>query len=187
VKVPAIFSHPGALPQGEVSEALVSQYDFLPTLLAYLRLPAANDPTLPGTSFLPVLEGRASEAREDVVVYDEYGPVRMIRTREWKYVHRFPYATLRSSEDASSLRSTSGPHELYDLVRDPDERTNLVDDRSRRAVVDEMRARLAQWFARYVVPALDGSRLPVFGEGQNRRIGVDCPGESAFQEREMRP
>ncbi len=39
------------------------------------------------------------------MVFDEYGLVRMIRTREWKYVHRYPY----------------GPHELYDLTRDPDE------------------------------------------------------------------
>ena len=168
VKVPAIFSRPGALPQGRVSGAMVSQYDFLPTLLDYLGLPKLDDATLPGASFLGVLTGRAAEAREDVVIYDEYGPVRMIRTREWKYVHRYPY----------------GPHELYDMVRDPDERANLVDDRSRRAVVDMLRARMARWFERYVVPALDGARLSVDGEGQIRRIDGGCPGETAFFERQ---
>jgi arylsulfatase A-like enzyme len=164
VKVPTIFSHPGVLPQGAVSPALVSQYDFMPTLLEYLNLPASSDATLPGKSFLPVLRGRTDQAGEHVVVYDEYGPVRMIRTPEWKYVHRYAY----------------GPHELYDLVNDADERRNLVDDKSRQGVVEEMRGRLVKWFARYVVPSLDGARLPVWSDGQIRRIDATCPGEAAF-------
>ena len=116
VKVPFIVSHPGRIPAGRVSEAMVSQYDFMPTLLDYLGLPDPNDDMSPGRSFLPALSGETNEAKEEIVVFDEYGPVRMIRTREWKYVHRYPY----------------GPHELYDLVGDPDERSNLVEDRSRK-------------------------------------------------------
>ena len=165
VKVPAIFSHPGSLPQGRVTDAMVSQYDFMPTLLEHLGLPAVDDATLPGCSFLDVLRGETDEAREDVVVYDEYGPVRMIRTREWKYVHRYPF----------------GPHELYDMVNDPDERKNLVDEKSQTSVVAEMRERLAGWFARYVVPRLDGARLAVYGNGQTRRIDADTTGDDAFQ------
>ena len=164
VKVPAIFSHAGRISAGSVAEALVSQYDFMPTLLEYLHLPAAKDPTLPGRSFLPVLLGRSDEANEDVVVYDEYGPVRMIRTREWKYVHRYPY----------------GPHELYDLAGDPDERKNLIDDESRSSVIAEMRKRLAEWFARFVVAPVDGARFPVTGKGQRERIDPDHRGEEAF-------
>ena len=176
VKVPAIFSHPGVLPAGRVTDAMVSQYDFMPTLLEHLGLPPARrspsgeggpveDDTLPGASFAAVLRGETDEAREDVVIYDEYGPVRMVRTREWKYVHRYPF----------------GPHELYDMVNDPDERKNLVDDRSQASVVAEMRTRLAGWFARYVVPRLDGARLAVYGDGQLRRIDVDTTGDEAFR------
>ena len=164
VKVPAVFSHPGVLPQGIVSPALVSQYDFMPTLLDYLKLPKQTDATLPGRSFLPALQGKTNEAGEHVVVFDEYGPVRMIRTPEWKYVHRFPY----------------GPHELYDMVKDPDERKNLVDDKSQEAVLVEMRGRLSNWFKKYVTPERDGARLPVWGDGQSRRIDENCPGELAF-------
>jgi len=164
VKVPAIFSQPGRLPAGKVTQAITSQYDVLPTLLEYLHMPAVDDPTLPGKSFLPVLLGQADEAREDVVVFDEYGPVRMIRTHEWKYVHRYP----------------DGPHELYDLVADPDERNNLVDGRSRRPVVDEMRTRLQRWFDRYAVPERDGAFLPVTGLGQTQRIDAEHKGQDAF-------
>ena len=116
-----------------------------------------------------VLEGEAEEAREEVVVYDEYGPVRMIRTPEWKYVHRYPY----------------GAHELYDLTADPDERSNLADERSRRPVVEELRGRLIRWFDRFVDPRLDGTRFPVSGSGQVDRIDRRTPGESCFHDGEF--
>ena len=164
VKVPAIFSQPGRIPGGHVSQAMVSQYDVLPTLLDYLGFGLPRDPRLPGVSFVPVLEGRTDEARDDVVVYDEYGPVRMVRTREWKYVHRYPY----------------GPHELYDLAHDPGERTNLVDEPSRASVVEEMRRRLARWFAAYARPEMDGARLPASGSGQLRPVSRDGTGAEAF-------
>ena len=100
VKVPFIMSQPVRIPQARVTEAMVSQYDFIPTLLDYLGLEIPEDSMRPGQSFLPALLGETNDAQEAVVIFDEYGPVRMIRTREWKYVHRYPY----------------GPHELYDLV-----------------------------------------------------------------------
>ena len=167
VKVPMIFSHPGRIPTGRVSEAMVSQYDFMPTLLEYLGLPAVDDPTLPGTSVLPVLLGETDQAREKHVIYDEYGPTRMIRTPEWKYVHRFAF----------------GPHELYDMAGDPDERKNIVDDKSSESVVTELRRQMTDWFARYVVPELDGARFPVGGGGQIDKIAPDHPGEAAFADR----
>jgi len=164
IKVPFVASHPAGMPRGRVAQAMMSQYDFMPTLIDYLGLPAVQDDTLPGASFASVWAGKKDEARDEVVVYDEYGPVRMIRTREWKYVHRYPY----------------GPHELYDLVNDADERANVVDEESRKPVVEEMRARLRGWFERYVNPALDGARFPVTGRGQRDKIGPDFPPESAF-------
>ena len=173
VKVPMIMSHPARLPQATSAGAMMSQYDVMPTLLAYLGVGqsprGADEPELPGTSFVRVLEGEAAEAREDIVVYDEYGPVRMIRTREWKYVHRYPY----------------GAHELYDLTADPDERNNLIDERSRRPVVGELRDRLTRWFDRYVDPRLDGTRFPVSGSGHRDRIGRRTAGEGCFHDGEF--
>ena len=49
------------------------------------------------------------------MVFDEYGPVRMIRNTEYKYIHRYPY----------------GEHEFYDLKADPDENINLIGRRTR--------------------------------------------------------
>jgi arylsulfatase A-like enzyme len=164
VKVPFIVSHPASLPGGRVTEAMMSQYDFMPTLLDYLGLPPVEEERLPGASFAPVWTGQSEEVREEVVVYDEYGPVRMIRTRQWKYVHRYPH----------------GPHELYDLENDLEERTNLVDRENQSERVGRMRRRLRDWFAQYVEPALDGTHFPVTGWGQKDKIGRDYPGEGSF-------
>ena len=65
----------------------------------------------------------------------------MIRTRQWKYVHRYP----------------NGPNELYDLVNDPDERRNLINDPSQKERIKELKLRMEAWFAKYVDPSCDGT------------------------------
>jgi arylsulfatase A-like enzyme len=170
VKVPCIFSQPTRLPAGRVSDAMVSQYDFVHTLLEYLDLPPFAEANLPGRSFMPALLGSSDQHQEEVVICDEYGPVRMYRTAEWKYVHRYP----------------NGPHELYDLANDPDERRNLVDEKSRQTIVRDLRQRLTDWFGRYVRPEMDGARFPVDGSGQAGPIGAALCGEEAFFREERR-
>ena len=175
VKVPTIISHPGSIPEGAVCDALLSHYDFMPTLLEYAGIENPGASVLPGKSFLPILpgggflpssrrRGQRMKERENVVVYDEYGPVRMIRTREWKYVHRYPY----------------GPNELYDMKDDPGEETNLIGDESRRGTRIELRAALEDWFARYVDPRVDGAREAVYGKGQLTLAGQAARGAKAF-------
>ncbi len=164
IKVPMIFSHPGTLPQGRVVETMASQYDVLPTLLDYLGLEPLHDESLPGRSFVSALQGDHSDGHDKIVIFDEYGPVRMIRTPEWKYVHRYPY----------------GFHELYDLVHDPFERNNLIDDTSKRALLKELRQQLISWFEKYVNPVTDGSRFPITGSGQQHKIQPGISGETCF-------
>jgi len=155
VKVPAVFSHPGRLPQGLATDAMVSAYDFMPTLLEYVGLPQPGAGNRPGRSFVPVLLGETDTARDSVVIYDEYGPVRMVRTAEWKYVHRHP----------------DGPHELFHLTEDPDERTNLIDDAAHSSRIRELKGMMDEWFARYVQPARDGLLQDGFVHGQTEKVG----------------
>lgn len=160
VKVPAIFSHRGNVQAGRVSQELLSAYDFAATLLELAGLESDGFEAGPGRSFAPLLTGRASEAAAEprpVVVFDEYGPSRMIRSRRWKYNHRYPH----------------GPHELYDLENDPGERHNLVDDPAQADRVADMRSELQEWFDTYGSAAFDGSALPVAGAGQLHPIDHD--------------
>ncbi|OPZ06910.1 MAG: Choline-sulfatase [candidate division BRC1 bacterium ADurb.BinA364] len=164
VKVPALVSRPGHVPEGVAEEGLWSQCDFMPTLLEYLGLENPEAKSLPGRSFAPLLRGRPVESREAVFVCEEYGPTRMVRDREWKYVHRYPY----------------GPHELYNLREDPNEERNRIADPSAAPVRQALKARLDDFFHRFSDPALDGSREPVTGKGQMRRAGPAGQGQEAF-------
>lgn len=138
---------------------MVSAYDFMPTLLEYLDLPAPDGHNLPGSSFLSALEGRPFHALEQVVVYDEYGPVRMVRTPEWKYTYRHSH----------------GPHELYHLVTDPGERQNLVDEAAQTDRIEEMRGMLDDWFNRYVDPRRDGFSQDGMSRGQTKYLPYTRP------------
>jgi arylsulfatase A-like enzyme len=140
-------------------------------LLDYLGFDCPDAESIPGQSFAPLLRGEACpdrerDARRAVVVFDEYGPVRMIRTAELKYVHRYPY----------------GPHEFYDLTADPDETNNLVDAPARQAQIQDLKGQLDAWFVRYVDPARDGVREPVTGKGQLGLVGPAAKGEPTFMD-----
>ncbi|MBI2440862.1 MAG: sulfatase-like hydrolase/transferase [Lentisphaerae bacterium] len=163
VKVPFIARCPGRIPINVVNSDLVSHYDFMPTILEYLGLANPSADTLPGRSFANILRGGGG-GHEAVVVGDEYGPVRMIRDRQWKYVHRYP----------------QGPHELYCLPDDPQEEKNLVTDAQYRGIVGRMRARLEEWFLQYVDPSLDGANEEVSGNGQIGLVGQAGKGPPAF-------
>ena len=163
VKVPFIACPPNRFPRGIVNDSLLSHYDFMPTILDYLGLENPVGDNLPGRSFAPLLRGEVSEPScgdgeaGGVVVCDEYGPNRMLRTRQWKYVQRYP----------------CGPDELYNLVNDPRENENLIDDPRHREVCRDMRQRLSGWFERYVKADLDGANLTECrGSGQLNRLGA---------------
>lgn len=173
VKVPAIFSHPARIHQGVVCDALLSGYDFMPTLLEYLNIQNPEASALPGQSFCSLLKSKKGEPRKHVVIYDELGPVRMIRTKEWKYIHRYPF----------------GPHELYDLLHDPGERFNLLDEcrtfhytnAELEQIVLQMRHQLEEWFVKYTLPAFDGRHLPVAGRGQLHALDGSDQSPAFFQ------
>jgi len=173
VLVPFLVAQPGLVPGARDSDALVSGYDLFPTLLDWCGItPPTSGRPLPGTSLATLWRGAAAAPDRPVVVYDEYGPARMIRTADEKYIHRSPH----------------GPHELYDLRHDPDERVNLLtdarrwrldDDPERRA--DDLRRQLDTWFADYADPTRDGRLQGVEGRGQWRPVGDPQAAGPAFR------
>ncbi|MDY4519344.1 MAG: sulfatase-like hydrolase/transferase [Candidatus Spyradocola sp.] len=171
VKVPCIISWPGHYDAGRVEDRLCSHYDLFPTLVDCLDLQGEIRQPLPGRSIRPILEGTAAPGADEgsIVVFDEYGPVRMIRNREWKYIHRVPY----------------GPDELYHLADDPGEEHNLIDRPETAEVQRALRAELQQWFVRWADPALDGGREPVTGMGQLCRAGIYAEGREVYWESDL--
>lgn len=133
--IPLIFRQPGTVVAGSMSSALVSNYDFLPTVLGHLRLAdkLSTTPRSPGRDFSASLRGEQLRDWGDEEVFFEFETVRSIRTKKWKLIARF----------------TAGPNELFDLQADPGEKKNLYDDPQHAAVRDELRKRLDAFFAEY--------------------------------------
>ena len=168
IKVPLIIWHPDRIREKTVIRNMLSAYDIKPTLLEYVGIEQTEDETLPGSSFLDVLEGNGQDqgGEDMVVVFDEYGPVRMIRTETDKYICRYPY----------------GLNELYDLLNDPHEYNNLLKDSNidTDKIETHMRKELEEWFFKYVDPKIDGAKESVFGCGQIGLAGLYGNGKSAY-------
>lgn len=150
VKVPMIMAYPKGIRGGTVAKGLYSHYDLLPTIAGLMG--EEPEPDCPGRSFREIFRGEVPDGRDAIVVYDEYGPARMIRTTEYKYIQRYLY----------------GEDEFYDLKADPGEEVNLAasDDPQIQERIADMRSRMEQWFARYSDPDRDGTKMMVYGLGQ---------------------
>jgi arylsulfatase A-like enzyme len=139
MQIPLIFRQPGRVAAGRTSDLLVSNYDFLPSVLGHLGLPdrMPTAPRSPGRDFSAALHG--PPPAWDNVVFFEMETTRAIRTEDWKYVARFP----------------NGPFELYDLKRDPRERFNLYGQPGQEPRRAELARRLDEFFARHADPQYD--------------------------------
>jgi len=164
VKVPFMFSHKNAL-RPAVCDHLISHYDIFPTLMEYLGFTCyETKQKLLGRSFCDILKGGAQNSRGSIVVFDEYGPVRMIRNKAWKYVHRYPY----------------GPNELYHLAVDPNEEKNVVDAQEFDEIRESLKMDLDSFYVRHADPRVDGTREAVTGLGQLRRAGAYSEGKVVY-------
>lgn len=156
VKVPFIISYPAKLKSNQRVNSLHSHYDWIHTLLELLEISTDILPTnLPGKSFVPALNS-IDNSDDSIVILDEYGPTRMIRTKEWKYIKRYPY----------------GPDELYDLTIDKDEMHNLIEDKTYEHILLDLKKRMETWFLQYVNPSIDGAKEGVTGSGQLAKAGI---------------
>lgn len=137
MQIPLIFRQPGRIPAAQTSDLLVSNYDFMPSVLAHLGAKMPAQPRSPGRDFSPVLSGERVPWENEV--FYEMETCRAIRTDQWKYVARFP----------------DGPSELYDMQGDPRERFNLHGQTGTEPKRAELARRLDEFFARTADPQYD--------------------------------
>lgn len=136
MKIPFIFRHTGKISAGVSSDILVSNYDFLPTLLNYLNLgnKMPQKPHSPGRDFSLLLKGNKIDWENEV--FYEMENTRAIRTDDWKYVARFP----------------DGPFELYNMKLDSQERFNLYRQPGTEEKLAELSLHLNEFFEKYADP-----------------------------------
>ncbi len=143
--VPFIIKWPGVAKAGRVSDALVSQIDFMATIAAATGYELPDDQAEDSHNLLPHLQGKAGKVRDThihntransfairhgdwLLVADKHGYMSG-RNAKWETKHKYP------ADDKS-------PVELYNLSSDIGQRANLAKANPER--VAELKALLAK-------------------------------------------
>lgn len=171
-----IMRGPGEFTGGRTVDALTSHMDVFPTLCDYLDIDVPA--WVEGTSFMPVIRNHKKEVNDEIyaeVTYHAlYEPQRSVRTRRWKYIHRFEERTspVLPNIDAGYAKDyllehglrdrTPEQEQLYDLIYDPHEMHNLAGNADAAKVLKDMRSRLENWMERTDDPLRKG---PVYVKG----------------------
>ncbi len=116
IRVPSIAWWPGTVPSGTKSDHISAFWDFPPTALELAGKPVPEK--MDGISFLPPLIGKPNEQQEHEYLYWEFyeqGGKQAIRYGEWKGIR------------LNVKRDRHGLIELYNIVEDPGETTDIAD------------------------------------------------------------
>lgn len=127
LRIPLLIRHPQGLYAGNRLDALVQTHDILPTILDVVGLPEEAI-AMHGQSVWPVVARQQEKIRDYVVVGYHESDHRCVRDREWSYVHR----------------PEGWQCELYNLVEDPEEERNLIDQYPEKA--EELASQLPRSF-----------------------------------------
>jgi arylsulfatase A-like enzyme len=136
IRSPLVVRYPAVTDAGSQIDELVSSVDIAPTVLEIAGVPI--DDQIQGRSLVPLLQGRAVDWRHAVLVefytYENPFPwlldmdYRAVRTDRYKYIHWMHHPD---------------ENELYDLIDDPYEMRNLIDDPSMVPVIRDLRDDMA--------------------------------------------
>ena len=133
MNVPLIIRHKSAIDAVSPQDTLLSQYDLPATILEYVAIDDAEFPNSPGRSFaLGLLDPDKLKGHE--AVFFEQEETRGIRTDRYAYWQR--------------LEGTGEP-ELYDMMHDPGQNSNLAGTPEGRDAEMKLRSQLVDFFAEY--------------------------------------
>jgi N-sulfoglucosamine sulfohydrolase len=181
---PVLLSWPG-MPRPAVHEEMVSSVDLMPTVLELLGVAAPTG--MDGRSWLPLLRGERQEGRDHVVTHvntvasGKSFAQRCVRTKTHSLLfHAWADGTTRFRVEAMSGLSYNAlaeaartdarikarveqyvvgtPLSFFDLAKDPDERTNLLDDPNYRKELDRLSDLLLRHLERTEDPQLANFR-----------------------------
>jgi arylsulfatase A-like enzyme len=107
IHVPLLLRDPDGRAAGAASDYYATTVDLAPTLTAMAGVPVSG--RFEGTDLSPLLDGR-DPAEERPFAYGGYGNFSFVRDENWAYV----------------VRNDNGWRLLYDLRRDPEERTDVA-------------------------------------------------------------
>ncbi|MEH7009823.1 sulfatase [Neobacillus niacini] len=171
IGVSLIIRVPESTTKGEVVEGLVSHVDLFPTICDLLNIEKPEN--LQGVSFVEMFNNHQAEVRQEIFAevnfHTSYEPTRCVRTNMYKYIRHYDEEFLKvniSNIDNSPSKEfylenglqqvVKYRESLFDLIYDPSERNNVVDDPRYASVLEEMRAKLQEHQVKTSDPLLEG-------------------------------
>ena len=145
VRAALIMRTPDAFQAGQSTAALVELIDLTPTILDFCAVPVPAN--LQGRSLGKLLRDPTTLHREHVIAEYADNEEAMIRTDRWKLIYS---SGARWRHDGYAVASLfGGPRmELYDLVNDPQETTNLAYHTEHAGLVEHLATMLADHLER---------------------------------------
>jgi arylsulfatase len=122
IRTPCVIRWTGRIPAGQVTNEIVHQVDFFPTIAAAVEAPeiVPTDRAIDGVNQLPFLEGKQTHSnRESVVYMAQGGRLDAVKWRDWKFWYRFRPGSGDPNPD-ETMR-------LFHLRTDPKEETDVKD------------------------------------------------------------
>jgi arylsulfatase A-like enzyme len=120
IRTPCIIRWPGHIPAGVVSDELVHQVDFFPTLAAAVHADIVpKDRAIDGVNQLPFLEGKQPKSNRESVILFANNQIRAVKWHEWKL--HYSYVPDPGGGPVPPLMR------LFNLRSDPKEETDIKD------------------------------------------------------------
>ena len=119
IRTPCIIRWPGRIPAGQVSNEIMHQIDFFPTLTAAIGADIVpKDRAIDGVNQLPFLEGKQSKSNRDSVIFFADFQLRAVKWKDWKLHYVF----------MPEPRTPVAPlMRLFNLRSDPKEESDIKD------------------------------------------------------------
>jgi arylsulfatase len=118
IRAPCIIRWPGRIPAGRVSNEMVHQIDFFPTIAAAIGADIVpRDRAIDGVDQLPFLEGKQERSnRESVLLFQGNTQVRAVKWRDWKFHYLFqPEPGVTAEPRVRLVNLRSDPKEESDV------------------------------------------------------------------------
>jgi arylsulfatase len=119
VRPPCIIRWPGRIPAGRVSNEIVHQVDFFPTLAAAAGAAVPADRAFDGVNQLPFLEGKQPKSARDSVIFFANTQLRAVKWHDWKL--HYVFAPEAGAPPVAPLMR------LFNLLSDPREESDIKD------------------------------------------------------------
>ena len=139
MQTPLLIRWPGHIKANTVTNAMVQNIDFAPTILDIAN---GNIPTtMQGISLKPFLTGKQKTINRKYLYYHYY---------EFVKDHTvLPHLAIRGEQYKLIYFYTANEWQLYDLRKDPAEQTNLINSAGHQTIIKQLKTELMKLRAQY--------------------------------------